>query len=220
MSNNKCYPWVATAAVLAALTACGGGGDSSPTPIVAMQDALNLGTGQTSSVLANDTVGSSPARVGSGGNATLSFTGTLPEGVTAADGVLAVARGTMPGSYTLSYQLCEAAATSNCATGTVALTVPRPVIKAVADVLILRPGETVSLLVNDLLDGVAATPATVIVSTEDVFPAGVTMGADGVLTVAIGAPPSKNSTPIYRICQRAAPTNCVEATTNLTIAAL
>ncbi|MFG6415979.1 hypothetical protein ACG02S_18955 [Roseateles sp. DC23W] len=113
-------------------------------------------------MLAKDTVGGAAARAGSGGNATVTFSGALPAGVTATEGVVAVARGTAPGSYTLNYQLCEAAAATNCQTASVALTVPVPVIRAVADTATLGVGETASLLTNDLLDGIAATPTTVV----------------------------------------------------------
>ena len=207
-------------AVLALLSACGGGGSSSngPTAMVAAADTLSLATGQTGSVLTNDTVGGAAARVGAGGNATLTFSGTLPQGVTVTDGVVTVARGAVPGSFTLNYQLCEAAAASNCASGAVALTVPKPPIVATADTLAIGVGETASLLANDQLDGVAATATTVTVTTTGTWPAGVTLGTDGVLTAAstsaVGA-----STLTYRICQTAAATNCADGSVSLTLQA-
>ncbi len=208
--------WAAAGVLLAVLSACGGGSDGT-TPVVAAADSFSLGTGQTASVLANDTVGGSPARVGAGGNATVTFSGTLPQGISAADGVLTAARGAVPGSYTLSYQLCDASSSSNCTTASVALTVPKPSISAAADAATLGAGETASLLANDLLDGVAATASTVAVTTTGTWPAGVALGGDGVLTVdgtaSVGA-----STLGYRICQTAAPTNCADGSVNLTVA--
>ncbi|MBI3347493.1 MAG: carboxypeptidase regulatory-like domain-containing protein [Burkholderiales bacterium] len=214
--NKRCR-LAAAVALLAALSACGGGSDG-PTPVVAAADTLSLGTGQTASVLSNDTVGGAPARVGAGGNASVSFSGTLPQGISAADGVLTAARGAVPGSYTLNYQLCEAAAGSNCTTASVALTVPKPPISAAADTVSLGAGETSSLLANDQLDGVAATAATVVVTTTGTWPTGVTLGADGVLTAGAGAPVGA-STLGYRICQAAAATNCADGSVTLSVVA-
>jgi hypothetical protein len=151
MMMNKRRQWAAAMAVLAVLSGCGGG-DGGPTPLVAAADTLALGSGQTGSVLANDTVGGAAARAGTGGNATVSFSSTLPQGVSAADGVLSVAHGTAPGSYTLGYQLCEAGAASNCASASVALTVATPPIVAAAD--------TVSLGAAATMGGVATVSAT------------------------------------------------------------
>lgn len=215
MKTNKRRQLAAALAVLAVLSGCGGG-DGGPTPMTAAADTLALGTGQTGSVLANDTVGGAAARAGAGGNATVSFSGALPQGVTVADGVLGVARGAVPGSYTLAYQLCETAAPSHCATGSVALTVAVPPIAAAADTLSLGAGETASVLTNDQLDGVTAAAATVAVTTAGTWPAGVTLGSDGQLTAgstaAVGA-----TTLAYRICQIAAPTNCADGSVNLSV---
>lgn len=209
---------LACAAALAALLTACGGGDSGPTPMVAAADTLALGTGQNASVLANDTVGGAAARVGTGGNATVTFSGTLPQGVSVTDGVVAVARGAVPGSYTLSYQLCEAGAASNCATGSAALTIAKPPIAAAADNLSIAAGETATLLANDQLDGVAATADTVTAATTGTWPAGVTLRADGVLVAADTAAATAGATALgYRICQTAAPTNCADASVNLTL---
>jgi protocatechuate 3,4-dioxygenase beta subunit len=205
----------AAVAMLAALAGCGGGGSDGPTALVATADTLTLGTGQSASVLSNDQVGGTAA---GSSNATVSFSGTLPAGVSAAGGVLSVARGAVPGSYTLSYQLCEAAAPANCTTGSAALTVARPPVVATADSLSLGAGETASLLANDLLDGVAATAASVAATATGTWPAGVSLGADGTLTVANAA--ALGTTALaYRICQAAAPANCADASVNLSVIA-
>lgn len=209
---------LACAAALAALLSACGGGDNGPTAMVAAADTLALGTGQTASVLANDTVGGSAARVGTGGNATVTFSGTLPQGVSVTDGVVAVARGAVPGAYTLSYQLCEAGAASNCATGSAALTVAKPAIAATADTVSIAAGETATLLANDQLDGVAATADTVTIATTGTWPAGVTLRGDGVLVAADTAAVTAGATALaYRICQTSAPTNCADGSVSLTL---
>lgn len=216
MTMNKRCLGAAAAAVLAMLSACGGGDSSGPTAMVAAADTMSLGTGQSASALANDTVGGAAARVGTGGNATIAFTGTLPTGVSVTDGVVAVARGAVPGSYTLNYQLCEAAAASNCSAAAVTLTVPKPPITAGADTATLGAGESASLLANDQLDGIAAAGATVTASTTGTWPAGVTLGADGQLQVGATAAAGA-STLGYRICQTASPTNCADGSVNLSV---
>lgn len=217
MMTNTRRQLAAAGAVLALLSGCGGGDDGAA-PLVAAADTLTLGTGQTGSVLANDSVGGATARAGTGGNATVSFSGTLPQGVSAADGVLSVARGAVPGSYTLGYQLCEAGAATNCATGTVALTVSKPAIAAAADTVTLGAGETASVLANDQLDGVAATAATVAVTTTGTWPTGVTLGGDGLLT-ATNTAAAGTTTLAYRICQIAAPANCADGSVALSVVA-
>lgn len=209
---------LACAGALAALLSACGGGDSGPTPMVAAADTLALGTGQNASVLANDTVGGTAARVGSGGNATVTFSGTLPQGVSVTDGVVAVARGAVPGNYTLSYQLCEAGAASNCATGSAALTIAKPAIAATADTVSIAAGETAALLANDQLDGVAATADTVTVATTGTWPTGVTLRGDGMLVAADTAAATAGATALaYRICQTSAPTNCADGSVSLTL---
>ncbi|MCA0175987.1 MAG: hypothetical protein LCH73_06820 [Proteobacteria bacterium] len=112
------------------LSSCGGSdGPDVPTPVVhaaplPQNDTVSLTPGNTASVLDNDTVEGSAARVGSDGNVTFTTTGTLPVGVSVAGGVITLASDMAPGSYSLGYQLCNAADNRMCASATVALTVP------------------------------------------------------------------------------------------------
>lgn len=112
------------------LSSCGGSdGPDVPTPVVhaaplAQNDTVSLTPGNTASVLDNDTLEGNAARVGSDGNVTFTTTGTLPTGVSVAGGVITLASDMAPGSYSLGYQLCNAADNQMCASATVALTVP------------------------------------------------------------------------------------------------
>jgi hypothetical protein len=69
-------------------------------------------------VAANDFVNGQAATLGTGGNATVAQVGTYPTGVTlnTTTGSLSVAAGTAPGSYTVSYQLCDKLSPVNCTT--------------------------------------------------------------------------------------------------------
>lgn len=187
------------------LAACGGG-DSEPTPteLRASSDNLTLGGGQSASVLDNDRVGASAANAA---NASINASGTLPAGISFVDGILSVARGTAGGSHSIGYRLCERAQPANCVDGTVSLTVPTPLISAGADTLSLGAGASASLLGNDRLDGEAALAARVSAETQGSWPGGVTLAADGTLSVNTLASAGSHALD-YRICLVSAPTQC------------
>jgi hypothetical protein len=69
-------------------------------------------------VAANDFVNGQPATLGGIGNATIAPVGTYPTGVTlnTTTGSVSVAAGTTPGSYTVTYQLCDKLTPVNCTT--------------------------------------------------------------------------------------------------------
>ncbi|PRY28144.1 hypothetical protein CLV58_1301, partial [Spirosoma oryzae] len=76
-------------------------------------------------VAANDLVNGQSATLGNGGNATVAQVGTYPTGVTLDPntGSLSVAAGTAPGSYTVTYQLCDKLTPVNCTTATATFSV-------------------------------------------------------------------------------------------------
>ncbi|OYU80118.1 MAG: hypothetical protein CFE45_28415, partial [Burkholderiales bacterium PBB5] len=95
------------APLVLALTACGGGSDSSPAPaataVLAADDTLTLVAGNSGLVLTNDTLGGAPATVGTNGNVLFNVTSTsLPAGVTLVDGVLNIAATALPGSSSIT----------------------------------------------------------------------------------------------------------------------
>ncbi len=91
-------------------------------PIVAAADTFNLAAGNSGDVLANDTLGGTPATAA---RVTTTATGTLPSGVTlSAAGLLAVVTGAAPGSYAVGYRICQTVAPGNCANATATLNVP------------------------------------------------------------------------------------------------
>ncbi|QJD77004.1 hypothetical protein [Spirosoma rhododendri] len=76
-------------------------------------------------VAANDFVNGQPTTLGTGGNATVAQVGTYPAGVTlnTTTGSLSVAAGTAPGSYTVTYQLCDKLTPATCSTAIATFTV-------------------------------------------------------------------------------------------------
>ena len=93
-----------------------------PPAIVATNDTLTVSPGGSGDVLANDTLGGAAATAAT---VAATATGTLPSGVAlSAGGVLAVAGSTTPGSYSIGYSICQTGLATNCASATIALTVP------------------------------------------------------------------------------------------------
>lgn len=161
--------------------------------LVATDDsfAAPLAAGEVSdSVLLNDSLDNAvplPAQV------LLSLVGA-PTGFSVdPDGGIRIAAGTLAGAVTLTYQLCEAAATSNCDTAIVSLVVsPTPVDDAFA----VQAGQTVSGNVgsNDNM------PLDATYSVQGATPAGLSFTADGSFSYA---PPAATSSPtgfVYQAC--------------------
>ncbi len=224
MTASKIYRprHIAPLALAALLAACGGGGDSAAPEVRAQADNMSLATGQSASLLTNDTIGGQPASVGTGANVALSVTTSpLPAQVSISDGVVAVARGAVPGSYTLNYRLCDVQRADNCSNSAVNLIVPNPPIEAVNDAFEAASGDavTLNLIANDRLDGVAATTGSLTASALGALPSGFALAANGTFTVQAGAALSAQ-TLAYRICQTSAPTNCAQAELRLTVRAL
>lgn len=195
------------------LAACGG--DDAPT-VIADNDTLTLTAGQGASLLANDLFSGNAATTGATGNVVFALSsGTLPAGVTAVDGQLAVDASTAPGSFSFGYTICDAADRGNCASATVQLTVPPPAIVALGDTVTLAAGESADLLVSDTLGGSSATAATVVVTAAS-LPPGMTLSTAGLLSVDATAV-AGTYTFRYNICQVSVPDNCASATASVTV---
>jgi hypothetical protein len=76
-------------------------------------------------VAANDTVNGAPATLGATGNATIVQSGTWPIGISldSETGAISTAAALQPGSYTVSYQLCDKSSPVNCNTVDVTITI-------------------------------------------------------------------------------------------------
>ena len=177
--------------------------------LVAVDDSIAApvaGGTATPSVLGNDTLnGATPLA----DEVVLTLVGA-PSGFSiAADGTIAVATGTASGAVSLTYQVCEAAATINCATANVALVVaPAPANDAFA----VQAGLTVTATVASN-DGMPVGSTFAVQGTP---PAGVTFNADGSFTYA---PPAGTTSPasfVYQACLPA-PNAAVCATATVTL---
>jgi large repetitive protein len=171
------------------------------------------------SILINDTINGSVFALT---DVTLT-SGVLPSGfILNPDGTISVASGTIAGTYTFNYQICETANPTNCDMAVITISVVAGSIDAVADNFnILNNGSvlvTQSVLTNDLLDGVPVTPINVVLTPLS-FPAGFTLNPDGTITVAAGTP-SGAYTFTYQLCETLNPSNCDTATVTITIGAV
>jgi len=210
-----CDTAVATVTVTAA---------SPPPVVVAVDDAfggVDAGTGGvTATVITNDTVDGSAATTA---NVMVTANGSLPAGFTLnADGTITVAASVPGGVYAVPYQICATALPAVCDTAVATITVTTT-IDAVDDSygsdtpLNGATGTmTASVLANDLLNGGQATTGNVTVEAVGTLPAGLTLNADGTITVA---PLTAAGTyPVtYEICAIAAPALCDTAVATVVV---
>ncbi|RKS12915.1 gliding motility-associated C-terminal domain-containing protein [Flavobacterium sp. 120] len=138
-----------------------------------------------------------------------------------ATGVLTLAANTPSGTYTITYQLCEAGANpANCDTATATVVVANP-IDAVNDgpttvATATTPTTVQNVMANDTLNGVAVTAANTDVTPITTGP--LSVDATGVLTLAANTP-SGTYTITYQLCETGAnPANCDTATATVVVA--
>ncbi|WP_337968506.1 tandem-95 repeat protein [uncultured Flavobacterium sp.] len=132
------------------------------------------------------------------------------------DGTIVLKPNAPSGTYELTYQVCELN-TTNCGTATVKITVVAPVIDAVSETTAPINGNiggtTISLITNDTLNGssvVIGNQVGQVILTGINVPTGLTLNADGTVTVAPGTPKGDYQVE-YRICEANDPNNCDRA---------
>ncbi|MGB0908183.1 MAG: hypothetical protein ACPGVT_11875, partial [Maricaulaceae bacterium] len=118
----------------------------------------NVDNNKVANVLSNDTLNSDPIDP-SLVTITLAPGSTLPSALTfdTATGNVGVKAGTPAGTYTFSYQICENADPTNCATQTVSITVTSAELEAVAESMTtikgFEGGSSPHILTSDTMDG-------------------------------------------------------------------
>ena len=137
---------------------------------------------------------------------------------------MSVAAGTPAGNYIVTYTICELLNPSNCDTATVTVPVVASPIDAVNDIGNTVTGaiggqSLINVLVNDTLNGIPATLATVNLTQVSTTNSGVTLNpVDGSVSVAAGTP-GGNYIVTYTICELLNPTNCDTATVSVFVEA-
>ncbi|MGM9320453.1 beta strand repeat-containing protein [Deinococcus aquaticus] len=134
---------------------------------------FGFGAGGTVTVLGNDTVGGAVATT-TNATVTVQNNGGITGLTVNAGGQLVVPAGTPAGTYTVTYQLCDAAVTAACDTATVQVTVNAA---ATSDLAVSKtgpafaqPGGTVTYTIRAWNNGTSASSATV----TDTVPADLT----------------------------------------------
>ena len=174
-------------------------------------------TGGTVSILTNDTLNGNPATTS---NVTITVTndGGLTGLTVDGTGKLVVPNNTTPGTYTITYKICDKLDANVCDTATAKIKVPS-VIDAVDDpeVSIPRTGGTVSILTNDTLNGNPATTSNVTITvTNDGGLTGLTVDGTGKLVVPNNTTPG-TYTITYKICDKANPGVCDTAVVKIKV---
>lgn len=181
-----------------------------------------------SNVTINDSVNGALATLGSGGNATVTESGTWPSGITmdTTSGAILVASGTTPGVYNVSYQLCDRLSPVNCATVTDVINVTAVIDPNTENATIAATGGTAfaNIASNDNVNGVAATLGSggnATIAKFDSWPTGITLDSStGAVAVASGmALGTYNIT--YQLCDKLLPIpNCATKTDHITVSSV
>ncbi|GHG36451.1 hypothetical protein GCM10017784_33400 [Deinococcus indicus] len=156
------------------------GNNTSATVVTRVIDAVNdpavsfgFGAGGTVTVLGNDTVGGAAATTANA-TVTIQDNGGITGLTVNASGQLVVPAGTPAGTYTVTYQLCDATVTTACDTATVQVTVNAAVTSDLAvsktGPAFAQPGGTVTYTIRAWNNGTSASSATV----TDTVPADLT----------------------------------------------
>ena len=194
-------------------------------PIVANDDSVGPIVSSTSvttnviNVLANDTFNGNPLVLA---DVNLTVVNPNPNLRLNADGSVDVLGNTPEGTYVLVYQICEKTNPANCKTATVTVTVVAPVIVATNDDYSNQPidsskGTVLDILANDRLNnGTVSAPQVVITIVDANGIAGVTVDAQGKVTIPTGTPVGTYVI-TYRICDVVNPNNCATATITIVV---
>ncbi len=178
-------------------------------------------------IAANDSVNGAAATLGSAGNASVAPSGTWPAGLALnlSSGALTSAATVAPGTYSVTYQLCDKAAPPNCATATDTVTVSGNIMPgSPAGTAVAGTASTpiASIVAGSTVNGAPATLGSggnATVATSGTWPPGITLNpTTGAVTTSAAAAPGSYSL-IYRLCDKGTPPNCASATASVTITA-
>jgi hypothetical protein len=195
---------------------------------VADTGTATSGTASTpvANIAANDIVNGAPATLGPSGNATVATSGTWPVGITLdpATGAVSTSAAVQPGTYTVTYNLCDKSTPANCATQTVTIMVAGN-IAPVADTGTATSGTAstpvANIAANDTVNGAPATlgpSGNATVATSGTWPVGITLDpTTGAVATSAAVQPG-TYTVIYNLCDKSTPANCATQTVTITVA--
>ncbi|MFI8380007.1 Ig-like domain-containing protein, partial [Leeuwenhoekiella sp. NPDC079379] len=141
------------------------------------------------------------------------------------NGTLTIPSKTPAGTYTITYQICEALNPSNCDTAQVTIVISEPVIIAVNDDFSARTingiegGSAGNVLNNDNIGSEQANASTVAISIlNDGGVNGLTISPNGVIVVPANTP-ANTYTIEYQLCDVLNPSNCTTASAIIKVGA-
>ena len=187
------------------------------------------GTASTpiANVASNDTVNGAAATLGTSGNATVAQSGTWAAGITlnTTSGAIATTNAVPPGTYSVTYQLCDKNTPANCATAADTVTVTaniHPVADAGSAVSGTASTPIANVASNDTVNGAAATLGTsgnATVAQSGTWAAGITLNTStGAITTTNAVPPGTYSV-TYQLCDKNTPANCATVADTVTVTA-
>jgi large repetitive protein len=177
-------------------------------------------------VASNDSVNGAPATLGPSGNATLATSGTWPTGITLdpMTGAIATSAAVQPGTYVMSYQLCDKSTPANCQTQTVTITVASdivPLADAGSAVSGTPSTPVANVAVNDRVNGSPATlgPAgNATLAPSGTWPSGITLDpTTGAVSTSDAVQPDTYVVS-YELCDKSTPANCATQSVTITVA--
>jgi uncharacterized repeat protein (TIGR01451 family) len=193
----------------------------------AQTGAAVAGTASTpiANVAAGNSVNGSPATLGASGNATVAQSGTWPAGIAlnTITGAITTTAAVPPGTYPLTYQLCDKNAPPDCATATDTIRVAAKIV-AVAEsgsgVSGIASTPIANIAANDTVNGAAATlgaTGNATVATSGTWPSGISLNpTSGAVTMAATVGPGAYAV-TYQLCDRNTPPNCATATDSVKV---
>lgn len=151
---------------------------------------------------------------------TLVDNGGLEDIIIDSDGNLSIPDGVQPGTYMLSFEICERARPSNCALKAVEIIISNPAILVTVEdavSLLSTDSASVDVLQNDSIDGAIPTSSTVVVDLlSSDLDGNISLNTEGVLEVSAGL--SANDYVVsYEVCERSNPDNCSESTVRILV---
>lgn len=186
-----------------------------------------IGSTAIANVAVNDTINGAPATLGASGNATLAQSGVWAAGLTlnSATGAVTVAASVQPGSYSVTYQLCDKVTPVSCRTVLDTIIVAAsiaPVIDNGSAVSGVASSPVANVAANDVINGAPATlgpSGNAVVQQTGTWPAGISLNpATGAISTTAALMPG-NYTVAYQICDKNLPVNCATSNVTITVAA-
>jgi uncharacterized repeat protein (TIGR01451 family) len=176
-------------------------------------------------VAANDLVNGAAAQLGSAGNATVSQAGTWPPGLAlnTTSGAIMTSAALRPGSYALTYQLCDKNTPPNCASVSDTIKVSASVVPlAVSGTAVTGTAATpiANIVVSDTVNGQPATLGSggnATVAQGGVWPAGIALNSmTGAVTTTAAVLPGTYALS-YVLCDTSVPPLCASAPATVTV---